>query len=391
MSPTPRYELNGSAMSVSDLASCTHEAGGPNASEDILTVDVRGASGVQVAPSKRTAAEERSYELHFSVYERHDTWLLSVPVLQRLGFGFYFVSTGTGDAAWVQNPEGRGYPMRKTARPCLWAMPCHSPRPGVLMYGVAPAGSVSVPVEVDLYPDSAATINVAGKGWREILVLDDRAATSAMGAGNNTLSGIGHGRADLFFPASAQLVSRRAADFPGGALGSSGGAHVKLAVHADLECSRLPEEHALLLEGPLLRVGDTPTTNGRPLGSHADAEIPRGCAPTIFGIFGTYPIPLSHAPPSTSGGPYGLMVGDIIDVGEARGGRQRVTDVRARIAQRGLRTDDIPIISTVWERDGSFASDGPADVLMSVGEGGTRLWRGDRELTGALPTSSAGG
>ena len=87
MSPTPRYELNGSAMSVSDLASCTHEAGGPNASEDILTVDVRGASGVQVAPSRRTAAEERSYELHFSVYERHDTWLLSVPMLQRLGFG----------------------------------------------------------------------------------------------------------------------------------------------------------------------------------------------------------------------------------------------------------------------------------------------------------------
>jgi hypothetical protein len=71
------------------------------------------------------------------------------------------------------------------------------------MYGVAPAGSVSVPVEVDLYPDSAATINVAGKGWREILVLDDRAATSAMGASNNTLCGIGHGRADLFFPASA--------------------------------------------------------------------------------------------------------------------------------------------------------------------------------------------
>ena len=35
--------------------------------------------------------------------------------------------------------------------------------------------------------------------------------------------------------------------------------------------------------------------------------------------------------------------------------------------------------------------DGQADVLMSVGEGGTRLWRGDRELTGALPTLSLGG
>ena len=61
------------------------------------------------------------------------------------------------------------------------------------------------------------------------------------------------------------------------------------------------------------------------------------------------------------------MVGDIIDMGEPRGGRQRVTDVRARIPKHGVCTNDIPIISTVWERDGSFASDGPADVLMSVG------------------------
>jgi len=123
------------------------------------------------------------------------------------------------------------------------------------MYGAAPAGSVSVLVAVDLYPDSAATINVAGKGWREVLVLDDRAATSTMGAGNNRLSGYWDRTwaCRSVLPGLCTAGVAAAADFPGGALGSSGGAHVKLAVHADLECSRLPEEHTLLLEGPLLK------------------------------------------------------------------------------------------------------------------------------------------
>jgi len=35
--------------------------------------------------------------------------------------------------------------------------------------------------------------------------------------------------------------------------------------------------------------------------------------------------------------------------------------------------------------------DGQADVFMSVGEGGARLRRGDRELTGAHPKLSLGG
>lgn len=55
----------------------------------------------------------------------------------------------------------------------LWGMPCHSPRRGVLMYDAAPVGSVPVPVEVELRPDSAATINVAGAGFKHVLVLDD--------------------------------------------------------------------------------------------------------------------------------------------------------------------------------------------------------------------------
>lgn len=123
------------------------------------------------------------------------------------------------------------------------------------MYGAAPVDSVAVPVEVELYPDSAAMINVAGAGFKHVPVLDNEAASSAVGAGGHKLSGLGHGRADLFFPATALLESRRAADLPGGALGNSGGAHVKLAVHADWECLHSPSKNVLLLEGPLFRGG----------------------------------------------------------------------------------------------------------------------------------------
>jgi hypothetical protein len=215
------------------------------------------------------------------------------------------------------------------------------------MYGAAPVGSVAIPVEVELYPDSAAMINVAGTGFEKVLVMDEEAASSAVGAGGHKLSGLGHGRADLFFPATSQLESRRAADLPCGALGSSGGAHVKLAVHADRESPRSPSKNVLLLEGPLFRVGDTPTTNGRPLGSHAEAQFSLSAAPSVFGIFGTHPLSLCRNASCGGDSVYGLRVGDIIDMGDSSGRRQRVTDIRARIATVDTGSKDIPLVSTV--------------------------------------------
>jgi len=157
VSPAPLYGQQASATSASDLASFSHEAGGQTASEDILTVHTRSPTGNQDAPRRHTPAEEPSTELTFTVFAHHPTWLLSVPMLQRLNFGFYY----DGDSASVRTPTGRFYPMTKTKSPHLWGMICHSPRRGALVYGPGQAGTVTMKVEVTLYPDSGSTVNVA--------------------------------------------------------------------------------------------------------------------------------------------------------------------------------------------------------------------------------------
>ena len=63
--------------------------------------------------------------------------------------------------------------MTKTKFPRLWGMICHSPRRGALVYGRGPVGTVTMKVEVTLYPDSGSTVNVAGDGWKEVLILYD--------------------------------------------------------------------------------------------------------------------------------------------------------------------------------------------------------------------------
>ena len=91
------------------------------------------------------------------------------------------------------------------------------------MYGSGPSGAVSMQVEVTLYPDSGATLNAAGDGWQAVLCLDDDELISAKAAGGIDLKPLCTGTVDLFFPATASLVSRRVADFPGGMYGVSGG------------------------------------------------------------------------------------------------------------------------------------------------------------------------
>ena len=78
-------------QSVSDLASCSHEAGGQlSSSEEILTVNACSAMGDQVAPRRHTPADEPSTQVQFTVFEGNPVWLLSVPEIQGLGFGFYY-------------------------------------------------------------------------------------------------------------------------------------------------------------------------------------------------------------------------------------------------------------------------------------------------------------
>ena len=49
-------------------------------------------------------ADEPSSELTITVFQGHGTWLLSVPTLQRLNFGFYY----DGDSASVRTRLPRG-------------------------------------------------------------------------------------------------------------------------------------------------------------------------------------------------------------------------------------------------------------------------------------------
>ena len=124
-SPTLLLGQQATTQSVSDLASCSHEAGGQFSSEDILTVNACSAVGDHVTPRRHIPADEPSTQVQFTVFDRNPVWLLSIPVLQGLGFGFYFVPDASG---WVRVPSGRVYPMIKTSRPNLWGMRFHSPR-----------------------------------------------------------------------------------------------------------------------------------------------------------------------------------------------------------------------------------------------------------------------
>ena len=189
---------------------------------------------------RHTPADEPSFKLHFTVYDGLDVWLLSVPWLQRLGFRFYY----TLGSAWVLPPNGRAYPMIKTATPSLWGMICHSPRPGALIYGSGPPDSVTM--EVTLYPDSGSNVNTAGKGHERILIRDpaETSPRAAVGAGGNHLRPVDTGIVDLFFPATDALTTRRIADFPGGAYDKPGGGHIKI-VTSD---SPAPHSRVLMLE-----------------------------------------------------------------------------------------------------------------------------------------------
>ena len=286
-------------------------------------------------------------------------WLLSVPWLQRLGFGFYY----TLDSAWVRPPNGRAYPMIKTANPSLWGMMCHSPRPGALIYGPGPPDSMNISVEVTLYPDSGSTVNTAGKGHERVLLRDpeESAPNAAVGAGGNQLRPIGTGIVDLFFPATDALTTRRIADFPGGVNDKPGGGHIKI-VTSD---SPAPHSSVLMLEGPLTKVasahGPDSRLNGYPLATHGDSS--GQLAPDVlYNIFTSPGHDGTSRREHRSDSAPDIRVGDYID-SDGRD-RQRVISVRNG-GSRGLSIDNtVLFVTTVRASDGAFASEGPAHLLL---------------------------
>jgi hypothetical protein len=70
--------------------------------------------------------------------------------------------------------------------------------------------------EVTLYRDCCTTLIVAVDGWQAVICLYEDELSHAKTAGGNNLIPLHSGKVDLFFPATAELVSRRLADFPGG-------------------------------------------------------------------------------------------------------------------------------------------------------------------------------
>jgi hypothetical protein len=170
------------------------------------------------------------------------------------------------------------------------------------------------------------------------------------------------GRVDLFFPATADLVSRRAADFPGGYLSVAGGGHVKLAASGSLTTAG----DVMLLEGPLQRVTTDPRPeyrlNGYPLSSHGESTTSPDSPTTVFGIFGSgASYPGSHQPKGSAR----LEAGDLIGAdGEAQ---QRVVEVRSGARGAGKNRHTIFLVSTEFSAGGGFASEGPEDLLLRDG------------------------
>jgi hypothetical protein len=233
-------------------------------------------------------------------------------------------------------------------------------------------------VEVTLYPDSGATLNAAGDGWQAVLCLDDDELISAEAAGENDLKPLCTGTVDLFFPATASLVSRRVADFPGGMYGVSGGVHVKVASSG----THMSSGDVMLLEGPMHRVTADPRSdsrlNGYPLSSHGESTPQDGLA-TVFGLFGTPNFPRFPTGPIKCqvGHHCQLSVGDLIDAdGELQ---QRVIDVRTGTRGSGDSRHTVFFVSTERVVDGGFASEGPAHILLRNGSN-VRVTRAGRRV-----------
>ena len=181
------------------------------------------------------------------------------------------------------------------ARPLGHALPLASPRCADVR--CCAVGSVPVPVEVELRPDSAATINVARTGFKHVLVLDD-------GSGGRLQQVVGDRtracRSVLPVDLSVGVaLGSRPPSLVGG-FEEQRGRTREAGGRADLERLHFPATDVLLLEGSLFRVGDTPTTNGRPLRSHGEASFTLDSAPCVFGIFGTHPLSLRRATSSGS-------------------------------------------------------------------------------------------
>ena len=95
-------------------------------------MSTRSPTGDQDTPRRHVPADEPSSELAFTVFDKHTTWLLSVPMLQRLYFAFYYEGEMTlleSDYHWailfddddeISTPLGNDLSFATAWRPHVW-------------------------------------------------------------------------------------------------------------------------------------------------------------------------------------------------------------------------------------------------------------------------------
>ena len=151
------------------------------------------------ASSPGPSAHAGRYEIEFQCYDGQNEWLLSLPLLQLMGFQFLY-GNPKKEGAFVYTPAGYSYPLERGARGNLWGMRCHCPERGRLVYGDGPGQAVMVTVDVDLLVDSCAMLHCGGRGANLILIPSSGPGRNAVGAGGHPLVSKMHGWVTLEFP-----------------------------------------------------------------------------------------------------------------------------------------------------------------------------------------------
>jgi hypothetical protein len=314
------------------------------------------------------------YRLEFQCFAQHSQWILGLPLLQRLGFRFFF--GGFGEGAYVHTPGGLAYPLHQDSGTRLWYLRCHSPSRGRLVFGEGPGDGVSV--ELDLLGDSGAGVHCGGLGAEDVLVPMDGPGRPATAAGGTSLLPVSRGHATLFFPVAGRTTTVRAIPILGadGHLSTNREQHVRMVLSTTDRkgfCPRSP-----LLEGPFTHAGDSEAAIA--VRSHQDGLA---ASDARFRTEAPVFVVLGHGQGSLQTA-RSFQVGDEFVDDDYPGSVQVVTAVRSRHADGDARPTFF--VTTAWKRDATFASEGPEDALQVAG---AVVMRGSTQVK--LSTGAPGG
>ena len=236
-----------------------------------------------------------------------------------------------------------------------------------------------VTVDVDLLVDSCAMLRCGGRGANLILIPSSGPGRNAVGAGGHPLVSKMHGWVTLEFPPPERTAAARAL-LVLGACGRPSPGHERHVCMVLRPGQPAGKHRPLLLEGPLdERVGSEATVYV--VSSHLDA---------LAAADGRYrpdrPVLRSFGDAAAPGR---LRYGDILPDIDG-GGRRVVVGLRpGPITSRGVFT---AMVTTEWEADRSFATDGPEPALLALSEAPLRDGRRLKppNAAPARPTPSGG-